>query len=33
MKKQYISSTTKSHKIEKKYFFFAGVPLKGYVIS
>ena len=32
MKKQYISSITKNHKIEKK-IFFDGVPLKGYIAS
>ena len=30
MKKQYKSSLTKNHKIQRK-FFFDGVPLKGYV--
>ena len=29
MKKQYKSSITKNHKIEKIYIFFYGVPLKG----
>ena len=32
MKKQYKLSITKNHKI-KKYMFFDGVPLKGYVAS
>ena len=32
MKKQYKSSITKNHKI-RKYIFFYGVPLKGYVAS
>ena len=32
MKTQYKSSITKNHKI-KKYVYFDGVPLKGYVAS
>ena len=32
MKKQYNSSITKNHRIEKIYIF-DGVPLKGYVAS
>ena len=32
MEKQYKSSITKNHKIEKNIFFY-GVPLKGYVTS
>ena len=32
--KQYKSSITKNHKIKKNFFFFFdGVPLKGYVAS
>ena len=31
MKKQYQSSITKNHKMKKKFFFFDGVPSKGYV--
>ena len=36
MKKQYKSSITKNHKIEKKkklFFFFDDLPLKGYIAS
>ena len=32
MKKQYKSSITKNHKIEKK-LFFDGIPLKSYLAS
>ena len=31
VKKQWKSSIPKNHKIEKKNYFFYGVPLKGYV--
>ena len=31
MKKQCKSSITKNHKVTQNFFFFYGVPLKGYV--
>ena len=33
MKKQYRPSVIKNHEITNKFFFFYGVPLKGYIAS